>query len=89
MNHLDTSVVAGVAMGVPIAIASRAGRRLLSRRGQDHLLVARGVRGPLCIARDRQGVTEPLASGVATVISVSVREWVGRVALGTTLGGQI
>lgn len=89
MNDLDPSVVAGVAMGVPVAIAGRASRRLLSGRRQDHLLVARGVRGPLCIARDRQGVTEPLASGVATVISVSVREWVGRVALAATLGGQI
>lgn len=68
MDNLDSSTVASLAGGLPVPGPGRAGWRLLSRGGQDHLLVARGI--PLRVGRDRQGMAELLASGVPAVLSV-------------------
>lgn len=84
MDDLNSSTVASMAGGFPVPVSGRTGRRLLSRAGQDHVLIARR-RIPLRIGRDRQGVAELLAPGVPA--SIPVGEGVGRVALGAALGG--
>lgn len=77
VNHLDASATAVVAVRVPIAVSGGASGRLLTRRGQHHLLVADGV--PMSVTGDGKGMTELFSLGI-TIFS-GLRQLVGRVAL--------
>lgn len=70
VNYLDTGVLTGVTIGVPISITSGTRGRLLSRCRQDHLFVACGV--PLRVGWNRQGMAELLALSVSVVTCVAI-----------------